>query len=87
MHSQWAGMTAQTVGSTPANTPGTDVPSSASAPAAPVMTPIVASVECHWTEHTSPDGFKYYHNSLTGESKVRHLFEIWLTVGKFSLIN
>ncbi|XWS08473.1 hypothetical protein CRYUN_Cryun40dG0005200 [Craigia yunnanensis] len=67
--SQWAGMRPQTVGSIPANTPGTDVPSSASAPAAPVMTPIVASLECHWTEHTSPDGFKYYHNSLTCESK------------------
>ncbi|XP_022760714.1 flowering time control protein FCA [Durio zibethinus] len=66
---QWAGMTQQTVGSTPANTPGTDVPSSASATAAPVMTPTVAPVECHWTEHTSPDGFKYYHNSLTRESK------------------
>ncbi|XVF38893.1 hypothetical protein REPUB_Repub20aG0142100 [Reevesia pubescens] len=65
---QWAGMTPQTVGSTPANTPGTNVPSSAS-PAAPARTPTVAPVECHWTEHTSPDGFKYYHNSLTGESK------------------
>ncbi|XWS38920.1 hypothetical protein CRYUN_Cryun18bG0004800 [Craigia yunnanensis] len=66
---QWAGMTPQTVGSTPANTAGTDIPSSASASAAPVMTPTVAPVECHWTEHTSPDGFKYYHNSLTRESK------------------
>ncbi|KAG4126842.1 hypothetical protein ERO13_D10G180400v2 [Gossypium hirsutum] len=59
---QWAGMMPQAVGSAPAKTPGTDVPSSASAAMKPV-------VECHWTEHTSPDGFKYYHNSLTRESK------------------
>ncbi|KAL4291559.1 hypothetical protein GQ457_14G017120 [Hibiscus cannabinus] len=62
---QWAGMT-QTVGSSSANTLGTDVSSSASAA---TLTPAVASVECHWTEHTSPDGFKYYHNNLTRESK------------------
>lgn len=78
MHCQWAGMMPQTVGGTPAKTPGTDVPSSASAAMKPV-------VECHWTEHTSPDGFKYYHNSLTRESKVRHLFDFRLTVGKLFL--
>ncbi|GMI70249.1 FLOWERING CONTROL LOCUS A [Hibiscus trionum] len=64
---QWAGMIPQTVGSSPASTLGTDVSSSDAT--APVRTPAVASVECHWTEHTSPDGFKYYHNSLTRESK------------------
>ncbi|KAK8661846.1 hypothetical protein V6N13_091437 [Hibiscus sabdariffa] len=66
---QWAGMTPQAVGSSPANTLGTDVPSSASVATAPVRVSAVASVKCHWTEHTSPDGFKYYHNSLTRESK------------------
>ncbi|XP_038992246.1 flowering time control protein FCA-like isoform X1 [Hibiscus syriacus] len=66
---QWAGMTPQTVGSSPASTLSKDVSSSASAATAPVRAPAVASVECHWTEHTSPDGFKYYHNSLTRESK------------------
>lgn len=80
-------MTPQAAGSTPASTPSTDVPSSASAPAAPVMTPTVTPGECHWTEHTSPDGFKYYHNSLTRESRVRHIFETWLTVGDFALIS
>ncbi|GER31432.1 RNA binding protein [Striga asiatica] len=29
----------------------------------------IPTVSCNWTEHTSPDGFKYYYNSLTGESK------------------
>ncbi|VFQ61013.1 unnamed protein product [Cuscuta campestris] len=29
----------------------------------------VAAFKCDWTEHTAPDGYKYYHNSVTGESK------------------
>ncbi|CAA0834270.1 Unknown protein [Striga hermonthica] len=29
----------------------------------------IPTVSCKWTEHTSPDGYKYYYNSLTGESK------------------
>ncbi|CAH9104260.1 unnamed protein product [Cuscuta europaea] len=29
----------------------------------------VATLKCDWTEHTAPDGYKYYHNSVTGESK------------------
>uniref|UniRef100_A0A453KGR6 Flowering time control protein FCA n=2 Tax=Aegilops tauschii subsp. strangulata TaxID=200361 RepID=A0A453KGR6_AEGTS len=28
------------------------------------------SLTCNWTEHTSPEGFKYYYNSITRESKV-----------------
>jgi hypothetical protein len=44
----------------------------------PVPAPAVASVSvqapapatCVWTEHTSPEGYKYYYNSVTGESKV-----------------
>lgn len=43
----------------------------------PVTAPTVASVSvqtpapatCVWTEHTSPEGYKYYYNSVTGESK------------------
>ncbi|TVU02926.1 hypothetical protein EJB05_51554 [Eragrostis curvula] len=27
------------------------------------------SLSCNWTEHTSPEGFKYYYNSITRESK------------------
>uniref|UniRef100_A0A453KH03 Flowering time control protein FCA n=1 Tax=Aegilops tauschii subsp. strangulata TaxID=200361 RepID=A0A453KH03_AEGTS len=27
------------------------------------------SLTCNWTEHTSPEGFKYYYNSITRESK------------------
>lgn len=57
---------------TQSNTPG--------APGAVVQTNINAipqqvtspavSLTCNWTEHTSPEGFKYYYNSITRESKV-----------------
>ncbi|KAK9049963.1 hypothetical protein SSX86_031068, partial [Deinandra increscens subsp. villosa] len=33
------------------------------------MPPAGGPVKCNWTEHTSPDGYKYYYNSTTGESK------------------
>ncbi|KAL3626620.1 hypothetical protein CASFOL_030169 [Castilleja foliolosa] len=35
----------------------------------PARTPAPATVNCNWTEHMSPDGYKYYYNSSTGESK------------------
>ncbi|KAG2721270.1 hypothetical protein I3843_02G060400 [Carya illinoinensis] len=68
---QWAGVVPQIVASTLATTaPATDVPSSKSAaPAVPLLTQAVAPVKCNWTEHTSPDGYKYYHNGVTGESR------------------
>eukprot|EP00249_Psilotum_nudum_P023213 c28788_g1_i3 orf=510-2993(-) len=28
-----------------------------------------STVTCNWTEHTSPEGHKYYYNSITGESR------------------
>ncbi|KAK1591801.1 hypothetical protein Q3G72_013906 [Acer saccharum] len=28
-----------------------------------------APAKCNWTEHTSPDGYKYYYNMMNGESK------------------
>jgi hypothetical protein len=30
------------------------------------------SLSCNWTEHNSPEGFKYYYNSITRESKVKN---------------
>ncbi|GKV37905.1 hypothetical protein SLEP1_g45871 [Rubroshorea leprosula] len=68
--SQWLGISPQPVASTPTTIPAKDVPSStASGHAAPAVKQPVAPLECHWTEHTSPDGFKYYHNSVTRESR------------------
>ncbi|CAN8231841.1 unnamed protein product [Cochlearia groenlandica] len=61
---QWAGSAIQTVVTTSASTPVSYVQT-----AAPAVTQTVVSVKCNWTEHTSPDGFKYYYNGLTGESK------------------
>ncbi|XP_057843240.2 flowering time control protein FCA isoform X3 [Cryptomeria japonica] len=36
---------------------------------ATVSAPNSAPATCNWTEHTSPEGYKYYYNSVTGESK------------------
>ncbi|KAL9260026.1 Flowering time control protein FCA-like protein [Drosera capensis] len=72
----------QAAGSRPGVTQATEVISSApsapvaqtgpsSAPSAPVAPtgPLETyPIKCSWTEHTSPDGFKYYHNSSTGQS-------------------
>ncbi|XP_021906734.1 flowering time control protein FCA-like isoform X2 [Carica papaya] len=67
---QWNGAPLQTVSSTPATTTSTVVHSTASAASVvPVVTQTVAPVKCNWTEHTSPDGYEYYYNSVTGESK------------------
>ncbi|XP_010549006.1 PREDICTED: flowering time control protein FCA-like isoform X3 [Tarenaya hassleriana] len=61
---QWPGIGIQTVGSTAGFTPVGDVPSAAS-----TISQSVATVRCNWTEHTSPDGFKYYFNGVTHESR------------------
>ncbi|XP_048320916.1 flowering time control protein FCA [Ziziphus jujuba] len=66
---QWAGITPQALGSTPAVV-SADVPSSTSAAASvPATAQAVPPVKGNWTEHTSPDGYKYYYNSVSGESK------------------
>lgn len=58
--------------STPAAAPAADMPSSASATSAvSVVSQNTALAKCNWTEHLSPEGFKYYYNSVTGESRVR----------------
>ncbi|XP_054820731.1 flowering time control protein FCA-like [Prosopis cineraria] len=49
--------------------PTADVPSSLSASAVPAINQNIAPAKCDWTEHISPEGFKYYHNSVTGESR------------------
>ncbi|XP_057485558.1 flowering time control protein FCA isoform X2 [Actinidia eriantha] len=66
----WAGMVPQTVSSTPSTAAAGDVPPATSAgPALSAVPQAVAPVKCSWTEHTSPDGYKYYYNSSTGQSK------------------
>lgn len=69
---QWAGAAAQTAASLSATTASVDVPSYTSA--APTV-----PVKCPWTEHISPDKYKYYYNSVTGESKVTLILPVlWL---------
>ncbi|KAF5737072.1 flowering time control protein FCA isoform X1 [Tripterygium wilfordii] len=53
-----------------AATPAGNVSSSTSSlPPVPAMVQTVAPLKCNWTEHMSPDGFKYYHNTVTEESQ------------------
>ncbi|XP_043811155.1 flowering time control protein FCA isoform X2 [Manihot esculenta] len=66
---QWPGIPPQTVASTPTTTQAADVPPSTSGPGAAVLAQPVAPVKCNWTEHTSLEGFKYYYNSATRESR------------------
>ncbi|KAF8017730.1 hypothetical protein BT93_H2812 [Corymbia citriodora subsp. variegata] len=67
---QWNNNVQQPVGSTSTTTTAAEVPSSSSvAPVIPVSNPNLGPVKSIWTEHTSPDGFKYYYNSVTGESR------------------
>lgn len=82
LQSQWTGIVRQTAANTPATTPAADVPSATSvSPAIPVTSQTIAPAKCIWTEHTSPDGYKYYYNSATCESRVRILSIRFLVFG------
>ncbi|CAM0950682.1 unnamed protein product [Alopecurus aequalis] len=48
--------------------PAAMMPTNINANPQQVNSPAV-SLTCNWTEHTSPEGFKYYYNSITRESK------------------
>lgn len=63
-------MTPQTSASSKVISPVTDGLAAAAASVIPEITHAVVPLKCNWTEHTSPEGFKYYYNSTTGESKV-----------------
>ncbi|KAL1334958.1 flowering time control protein FCA isoform X1 [Arachis hypogaea] len=67
--SQWAGTIPQTMVSTAAEIPSSASASASASAAVPVVSPNTAIVKCNWTEHLSPEGFKYYYNSVTGESR------------------
>ncbi|XP_021859198.2 flowering time control protein FCA isoform X2 [Spinacia oleracea] len=65
--SQWTGATPTTAASAPAVALPSESPSTPIGSAAAAARP--APVKCNWTEHTSPDGHKYYYNSVTRESR------------------
>ncbi|KAI3687647.1 hypothetical protein L1987_81347 [Smallanthus sonchifolius] len=67
--STWAGSVPQTSATSGGPTVKPVTNSLPAASVTPVMPPAGAPVKCNWTEHTSPDGYKYYYNSTTGESK------------------
>ncbi|CAN6172061.1 unnamed protein product [Urochloa humidicola] len=58
----------QPVPSSAPGAPGAIIPTNINAIPQQVGSPAV-SLTCNWTEHTSPEGFKYYYNSVTRESK------------------
>ena len=67
LQSHWAGVVPHTASSATSATSDTR---SSMGPLVAINTQLVAPLKCNWTEHTSPDGYKYYYNSVTGESKV-----------------
>ncbi|XP_078170743.1 flowering time control protein FCA-like isoform X2 [Carex rostrata] len=50
------------------STPAGSQASVMSGPPLPATAPSLP-LTCNWTEHTSPEGFKYYYNNITKESK------------------
>ncbi|KAK4798245.1 hypothetical protein SAY86_030571 [Trapa natans] len=66
---QWSKDMVQATASSSVATSAEAPPSSAPIAATPITAAMFDSVKCSWTEHTSPDGFKYYYNSMTGESR------------------
>ncbi|MQL99181.1 hypothetical protein Taro_031904 [Colocasia esculenta] len=67
--SPWSGAAQPPVSSSPATGPTAVSSSTMSTTATPVSTLTAESLTCNWTEHTSPEGYKYYYNSVTKESK------------------
>ncbi|CAD5189998.1 unnamed protein product [Musa acuminata subsp. malaccensis] len=70
LQSAWTGPQSSSIPPTTASsTPASVVPTTAATLPNSVNTSPAVPMTCNWTEHTSPDGFKYYYNSATQESK------------------
>ncbi|OVA13587.1 RNA recognition motif domain [Macleaya cordata] len=69
--SPWTGsiQQGQTVASTLATAAAVPAPSTTSAAPAATVNTQAGPLTCNWTEHTSPEGYKYYYNSVTSESR------------------
>ncbi|GAU45042.1 hypothetical protein TSUD_198300 [Trifolium subterraneum] len=65
--SQWGGTVSHAVTGTHMAAPAVGAPSSTSD--ASSVQAIGQNTKCNWTEHLSPEGFKYYYNSVSGESR------------------
>ncbi|WCJ18011.1 Flowering time control protein FCA [Euphorbia peplus] len=69
LHFQWPGIAPQTVANTPSTLASDITSTTSSTPVTTGTAQSAAPVKCTWTEHTSPEGFKYYYNIITGESR------------------
>ena len=67
-HTQVPKQQGQAVQSSTPGAPSAIIPANINAISQQVTSPAI-SLTCNWTEHTSPEGFKYYYNSMTRESK------------------
>ncbi|KAK1275061.1 Flowering time control protein FCA [Acorus gramineus] len=76
LQSPWSTVMPQTVSSTATTSPASTSVSVSASPAVPASSKSLAPLTCSWTEHTSPEGFKYYYNSVTSESKVAPQMQI-----------
>jgi hypothetical protein len=63
------------------------VPSTSTSPTVPISPQKATSLECDWSEHTCPDGYQYYYNCVSCESRVSFLpwtmflaFSVWVFV-------
>ncbi|KAE8009318.1 hypothetical protein FH972_005762 [Carpinus fangiana] len=45
------------------------VPSTSTSPTVPISPQKATSLECDWSEHTCPDGYQYYYNCVSCESR------------------
>ncbi|NP_001169298.1 Flowering time control protein FCA-like [Zea mays] len=68
LNQQPSAQSGQPVQSSNTGDPGAIIPTKINAISQQVGSSAVSST-CNWTEHTSPEGFKYYYNSITRESK------------------
>ncbi|XP_042464294.1 flowering time control protein FCA-like isoform X2 [Zingiber officinale] len=70
LQSAWGGSQSTSIPpSTAASVPASVITTTVSTLPVAVNASPTVSITCNWTEHTSPDGFKYYYNNVTQESK------------------
>nr|XP_019702757.1 flowering time control protein FCA isoform X5 [Elaeis guineensis] len=67
--SPWSAAVSQSAPSNPVSTPTAVTSSNVSTTPPPVATQSAVPMSCDWSEHTSPDGYKYYYNCVTRESR------------------
>ena len=69
LQSQWNGRPPSAT-NTPCSAPASASLSASSIVTVPLATHLTFRIPCNWSEHICPDGFKYYYNCITRESRV-----------------